>query len=168
MSDEPETVAPTEDELASFRQWQRDNASPEAKELTEKGAKPTEVDGDSLLAQIQQLQAQMASMREAQGIPADPIEANVKALKDHVKLQTNANPGKDFSELQKTLDELPGKSSDLTTDDTDLVRSTVDDTVQANGHIAHELAYIRQLSQDLHREVLKGKKTQTAKTKVAA
>lgn len=167
MTDEETVVAPDEDELAAFRAWQQNNASDEAKALTEAGAAPTNVDASEMLAQIQALQAQMDAMRQAQGIPSDPVEAHVQALRQHLEAQARANPGYDFSEVLKALDDLPEAKS-LTADDTDLVKSTVDDTTRRFGHIAHELGYVNDLARGLHIEVLKARKSVSGKSKAAA
>lgn len=156
-----------QDELAAFRAWQQRNASPEAVALTEAGAAPTNVDANEMLAQIQALQEQMAALRASAGIPGDPIEAHVMALRAHVKAQADANPHYDFSELQKALEDLPEPKS-LTTDDTDLVKSTVEDTTRRFGHIRHELGYVEELARGLHIEVLKARKSASGKPKVAA
>lgn len=161
--DETEAVAPSEDELASFRQWQRDHASDEAKDLTEAGAKPDSVDDVSLLAQIQRLQEQMATMNAERGIPSDPIEARVLSLKAHAKAQADAHPAYDFSELLTVLDEIPAKSSDITPDDTALVKETVDDFMEVNGPLRHDLGYVQQLSRDFSRDILKARKAANRK-----
>ena len=155
-------TSPAEAELERFRQWQRDNASQEAVELAESGAKPTQVDANAMMDQIRQLQQRLDTMSAAQGIPSDPLAAKVQALKAHVQLQANANPSYDFSELIDALNKVPDKSSDLTSDDTDLARETVTDHVERFGPIAHELAYVRYLANDIHRDVLKAKRDQKA------
>lgn len=147
-------AAPTTEELDAFRQWQRDQASPEAKALTEAGAQATTVDVQALLAQMKAMQDRVDSLSALQGIPSDPVAAQVQALQAHVKAQANAHPTKDFSELTTTIDELPDTDA-LTTDHTELLKSTVEDHMTRFAPIAHDLSYVWQLAGDLHRMLLK-------------
>lgn len=134
-----------------------DTTSPEAQALIEAGATPNTVDVTELMQRIQAMQSRLDQLSAAQGIPADPIAALVQALKDHVQAQANAHPNHNFAELKAVLDELPD-SNQLTTDHTDLVKTTVADGLEADlSPIFHDLAYVNQLARDLHRVILKGK-----------
>jgi len=136
-----------------------DTTSPEAQALIEAGATPNTVDVAELMQRIQAMQSRLDQLSAAQGIPADPIAALVQALKDHVQAQANAHPNHDFAELKAALDELPDSDA-LTPDHTELVKTTVDDGLETQlAGILSDLAYVRQLSRDLHRVILKGKVT---------
>lgn len=149
-------AAPSTEELEAFRQWQRDQASPEAVALAEAGAQPTTVDVSALLDQMRAMQARVDSLSAAQGIPSDPIAAQVQSLQAHVQAQANAHPTKDFSELLTAVQDLP-ETDALTTDHTDLLKSVVEDHLSRFASIAHDLSYVWQLSGDLHRMLLKKK-----------
>lgn len=149
-----DSLVPDDEELAQFRAWQTRNASPEAVAMAEAGAAPTSVDTAELLRQMEEMQARLDSLSAAQGIPSDPIAAQVQALSDHVKAHAAAHPSYDFSELQGVLSNLPDSKS-LTTDHTALLQAMVEDHVRRFGGIAHDLAYLWQLAGDLHRMLLK-------------
>jgi hypothetical protein len=150
---------PDDDELAAFRKWQQDNASDEAKTLAEAGAKPTTVDADSMLATIRKMQAQLDNLNAERGIPADPIDANIQAIEQHVTQVSNAHPTVDFGELKTAVKDLRSQFDDgLNESHTDYFKATVEDLLHGGlSHLAHELGYIWQLTRGLHREILKNK-----------
>lgn len=151
MTDETTDVAPDENELEAFRQWQRDKASPEAQEMAAKGASATHVDLDEMLAQMQKMQARIDSLSAAQGIPADPTAAAIKNLQVHAQARADMHPTRDFSKLLETVDNI---ADDPTTKDTDYVATVVRNFVKRSGTIAHDLAYVEQLADDLHEHTL--------------
>src|SRR6267378_3654153 len=123
--------------------------SPEAAALLETGARPVSVDVEALLEQMRALQSRVDSLSIAQGIPADPIAAQVQSLRDHVQIQASVHPGKDFSEVLTALKDLP-ESGELTPAHTELVKSVVEDHLSRFASIAHDLGYVWQLVGDLH------------------
>lgn len=129
--------------------------SPEAQQLIDSGARPTsDTDVQKLIKQMNEMQARINSLSQAAGVPSDPIEAQVQALKAHVQQVANAHPGHDFSELKDVLADLP-ETEDLTKDITEWVKETVEDHIQRFGGIRHDLDYVRQLAADLHKIFVK-------------
>ena len=124
--------------------------SPEAQQLIDAGARPTsDADVQKLIKQMNEMQARINSLSQAAGVPSDPIDAQVQALKAHVIQVANAHPNHDFSELKEVLNDLP-ETEDLTKDITEWVKDTVEDHIQRFGGIRHDLDYVRQLAGDLH------------------
>lgn len=115
---------------------------------------PDVISPEALLAQIQRMQKQMDAMRQAQGIPADPIDAAVKALVAHVKARQDANPQYDLSELMEQLEKLPEQPN---TDHAELVKAHVDEQMDRHAPIRSEMAYIAELSRTLHKLTLQKK-----------
>jgi len=118
-----------------------------AKELVASGAAPVSVDIDSLVKQIQELQATQAKLLAERGIPADPIAAQIQALKDHLTVQANANPvhKESYTKALSYVDGLDSKS--LTSDQAQKAVLLVN-RIQAK-HPQHELAYSRDLAEGL-------------------
>lgn len=122
-----------------------------ASSLAESGAAPVDVDVAAMLKMIQDLQAQVDSMRAAAGIPADPIEAGVVNLRDHVYSRAHAHgdPKKEaFAELVSSVDALQNPPG---TQDVELIRAILADMPGFEGD-----DYVRQLANDLYKLVLKG------------
>lgn len=114
------------------------------------GAYPAQVDAAAMLAEIQKLQAQMASMQAAQGIPADPVAAALQDLVNHVNTRQAMVPGFDFAELKSLLKDV--SSGQLTARDVELIKFAVEEAV-ARG--PHEFQYLVELSKNLYKSVLK-------------
>jgi hypothetical protein len=124
--------------------------SAEAQQLIDAGARP--VDSATvamLIEQMQAMQERINSLSQAAGVPSDPIDAVVQALKQHVDQIANAHPNHDFSELKTVLGDLP-PSDELNKDVTELVKDTVADHVKRFGNIRHDLGYIEELASGLH------------------
>ena len=119
--------------------------------LAEAGAAPIVPDVNALMEQIQKMQARLDAMSVAAGVPADPIAAAVKDVKDHVNARMTANPGlrEAFAEIWDTVTSL---SDSPTSSDTDLLRTIIDEFI---GYV-EGLDYVRQLANKLHKLVLKG------------
>jgi hypothetical protein len=109
-------------------------------------------DTDKLVArleeQIAKQQEQVNKLMAERGIPADPVAAQIQALQDHLKAQAGANPL--HAETYKPVVEYVGKltSEGLTDRKAYKARNLVERL--AEKHPAHELAYAKQLAQDLH------------------
>jgi len=118
-----------------------------AAELVATGATPVKVDVESLVKQIQELQAQQAKLMAERGIPADPIAAQIQALKDHLTVQSKANPlhADSYTKALSYVDGLDSKS--LTGDQAQKAVRLVD-RIQRS-HPQHELAYSRELAEGL-------------------
>lgn len=112
---------------------------------------PDLISPEALLAQIQRMQKQMDALRLAQGVPADPIDAAVKALVAHVKARQDANPQYDLTELMEQLEKLPEEPS---VDHAELVQETVADHMDRHAPIRSEMAYIAELSRTLRKLTL--------------
>lgn len=130
-------------------------SSPEAEILLASGAAPTEVDAATMLAQIKELQAKVASLSVAAGIPTDPVAAALKNLKDHLEARDAQHPNHDFGEALKLVKELSGDSVVIKPQDVELVRVVVDELIDNCRNIWHELAYLPELARNLYRETLK-------------
>lgn len=119
-----------------------------AASLAESGAAPVDIDVAALLAQIQALQARVDDMSRAAGIPADPIEAGIHDLRNHVYARAYGNPGMVFTELTSAVDALqsPPASSDV-----ELCRAVLDGMPRFEGD-----EYIKELATNLYKLVLKG------------
>jgi len=111
-----------------------------------------EVDVDSLIAQLldvqKKQQAHIDALLAEKGIPSDPVAAQVQALQMHVAAQTNANPwhGESYAALKSYVDRL--QSDGLTEKQAQKAVRLVD-AVRAK-HPGHELAYVKQLADDLY------------------
>lgn len=118
-----------------------------AKTLVESGAAPVSVDIDALVAQIQELQRVQEKLLAERGIPADPIAAQIQALGDHLKVQASANPAhaESYAKALEYVGSLDSKT--LTSSDAAKAVRLVS-RIQAK-HPQHELAYVRQLAEDL-------------------
>lgn len=127
-------------------------------------ATPTTVDADALLEQIRALQDRLATVEAERGIAADPVDAHVIALRAHMDARKAANPDVDFSDIDEALGNLPEKSTDVSKDHSELVKSTVQDHVRKS-RVAHEMGYIQDLAEGLHRAVLKRDTDKTSKGK---
>lgn len=124
--------------------------SPEAQQLIDAGARPTSGDDvQKLIKQMNEMQDRINSLSQAAGVPSDPIDAVVQALKQHVDQVANAHPNHDFSELKEVLGELPA-TEELTKDATEMVKDTVEDHVRRFGSIRHDLAVVEDLARGLH------------------
>lgn len=129
--------------------------SPEAEQLVAAGARPTDSDTvEKLIRQMTEMQERLNSLSQAAGVPSDPIDAAVQAIKQHVDQVANAHPNHDFSELKTVLGDLPA-TEELTKDITELIKDTVEDHFHRFGNIRHDLDYIRDLAGQLHRVFLK-------------
>lgn len=127
----------------------------EAQSMIDAGARPTsDADVQKLIKQMNEMQARINSLSQAAGVPSDPIEAQVQALKAHVIQVANAHPNHDFSELKDILADLP-ETEDLTKDITEWVKETVEDHIERFGGIRHDLGYVRQLASELHKIFVK-------------
>src|SRR6266849_4786453 len=118
--------------------------------LAEAGAAPVDVDPEALLAQIQLLQTQMASLLAERGVPADPIAAGVMDLRDHVVARSMAVPDRkdEFADLVKALKDMPDRP---TADEVAYARAALDEVRPFEGS-----EYVHQLAAGLHKLVLKG------------
>jgi hypothetical protein len=129
--------------------------STEARQLIDAGARPVDsATVAKLIEQMQAMQERINSLSHAAGVPSDPIDAVVQALKQHVDQVANAHPNHDFSELKTVLGDLP-PSDELNKDVTELVKDTVADHISRFGNIRHDLGYIEELAGALHRIFLK-------------
>jgi hypothetical protein len=130
-----------------------------AAELVSKGVVPEQVDYAATLAELQrqlaQTQLQMQSMLAERGIPADPVEAAVKNLTDHINARAAQLPMADFSEVQKLLTNLPTDTAQVTPTHSELLMTTVHELVDMLKHA--DLGYVRALATAVHKEVLKAR-----------
>lgn len=124
-------------------------SSPEAQQMVDAGARPNDVDVAALLAQMKALQDRVDAMSAQQGIPADPVEAALKNLSDHVKARAAANPNHDFSLLISTLDDLDESLDSRNAERLDIVTQQ-----HVNRHSMLDLAYLKELAGDLRMAVL--------------
>lgn len=129
------------------------NVSPEAAALVAAGAHPTDVDADSLLAQIQSLQARLTELEAERGVPSDPVGGALANVTNHINAHIAANPSIDFSQLQKTLNEFPEDHKDLEDHHVQLLKLEAESHHLRNPHL--DFHYVRQLTADLYREVLR-------------
>lgn len=120
---------------------------------------PDPLSADALMARIQRMQKQMDALLAAQGVPADPMDAAVKALIAHVNARQASNPQYDLSELKDQLENLPKRP---TVSHAELVRETVADHRERYAPIFSGMAYIAQLARDLHKLTLQEKIDQDA------
>lgn len=115
-----------------------------------------EVDVAELIKQLQEQAAQQAEhikqLQAQQGIPSDPVEAQVQALRQHVDAQANANPWHSaaYEELKAYVGKLD--SEGLTDKQASKALRLVDKLQKQ--HPGHELAYARQLADDLYTMML--------------
>lgn len=131
--------------------------APSTEDITEEDV-PTvgEVDVAALIAQLQAQAAAQQKHIEAllaeKGIPADPVAAKIQALQQHVDAQANANPwhSESYVALKSYVDKL--ESEGLTDKKAQKALRMVQ-AVQAK-HPGHELAYVRQLADDLYTMML--------------
>lgn len=120
-----------------------------------------EVDVNALIAQLQEqarIQAEVLAQQKAhidtllaeKGIPSDPVAAQVVALQSHVNAQANANPwhSESYDALKSYVDKL-GTDGHEVTDKRAQKALRLVQAVQAK-HPGHELAYTRQLADDLY------------------
>lgn len=122
----------------------------EQQALVDAGAAPVPVDAEALLKQIQELQAQMAVLHQAQGVPANPVEAAANDLKAHVDARAAQSPAIDFEPLHTAVkDFLENGTKDIAR----LVTLAVDDFVSRWRHL--ELAYLPELARKLETAVIK-------------
>lgn len=126
--------------------------SPEQGDLIAAGAHPVDVDVHAMMEQIKAMQARIDSLSAAQGLPSDPVGAAVQNLVAHAKARQAAWPNYDLSGLIKELEEVGESPSSK---DTDRIRNVVQDTIEDNGLISHDLTYLTRLARDLQTEVLK-------------
>lgn len=111
-----------------------------------------EVDVAVLIKQLQEQAAQQAEyikqLQAQQGIPSDPVEAQVQALQQHVEAQANANPWHSaaYQELKAYVGKLDAEGL---TDKKAAKALRLVDKLQKQ-HPGHELAYVRQLAEDLY------------------
>jgi|SRR5882672_8279372 len=124
--------------------------SPEAATLLEAGAAPVQPDLAALQAQIAAMETKYAALLAASGIPGDPIAAGVANLVAHVEARAAQSPSHDFSELLKTLKNLP---ETVDAKAAELVRMATEDVANAGKHL--ELGYLPELARNLYREVVK-------------
>jgi len=119
-----------------------------AKELVASGAAPVSVDIEALVRQIQELQEVQTKLMAERGIPADPTAAHMQALKDHLTVQSKANPvhAESYAKVLSYVDGLDSKS--LASNQTEKVVRLVDKIQRT--HPQHELAYVRDLANELH------------------
>lgn len=115
-----------------------------------------DVDVAELIKQLQAQAAQQAehikALQAQQGIPSDPIAAQVQALQQHVEAQANANPwhSASYEELKAYVAKLD--SEGLTDRKANKALRLVDQLQKK--HPGHELAYVRQLAEDLYTMML--------------
>lgn len=130
-----------------------------AAELMAKGVVPAAVDYEAMFADLQrqlaQTQLQMNSLLAERGIPADPVEAVIKNLTDHVAARAAQLPMADFSEVQQLLKKLPENTADVTPTHSELLMTVVHELVDMLKHA--DLGYVRALATAVHKEVLKAK-----------
>lgn len=125
--------------------------SPEAEQLVASGARPVDsATVEALIKQMTEMQDRINSLSQAAGVPSDPIDAHVVAIRQHVDQVANAHPNHDFSELKTLLGELP-PTAELTKELTELLKDTVEDHFLKFGNIRHDLDYVRALATSLHR-----------------
>lgn len=96
---------------------------------------------------IAKLEQQIQSLLAEKGIPADPVEAAFKNVRDHLDVLTAMHPGHDFTPLIERHEKLKEAPSP--------------DTSAAFVHAVHtfkpawqDMAYIRDLTNDLHQVIL--------------
>ena len=109
--------------------------------------------------QVDKLQRQVDSLLAAQGIPSDPIAAGLKNVYDHLTVRAAMLPQHDFTDLLSRHEAL-GDSPTV-------------DQVAAYEHAVRrfsvrspELAYVHQLTEDLHQTLLDKQAEDRAETVV--
>jgi hypothetical protein len=112
-----------------------------------------ETQEENFLARMNAMQKRLDQFSLAQGIPIDPVDAHVQAIKAHVKVQSAAHPSHDFTDLVQALDKIPAEG--VTTDHTALLKETVADYLELNATVANDLSYVWQLARELHKMLLK-------------
>src|SRR5262245_30519197 len=110
--------------------------------------KPKGFTEKELIAQIQAMQAQIASLSAAQGIPTDPIEAGITNLRNHVEARKAANPDADVEGLLSAL-----KAFENSEGDTDDIRDEVEGVIERAGGRSHSWVYLRELTRNLAKAV---------------
>ena len=115
-------------------------------------------DNTSLLDRLARLESQNALLLAEKGIPADPIAAQVKNLKDHLTARAAMTPQHDFSEFQALLDTLPEEG--MSSKHTAPIAFAVSRWEKKYPGIVGELGYVVQLAEDLHEMVLKAESEQ--------
>lgn len=95
---------------------------------------------------VADLERQMASLLAERGIPADPIAAFKKNIWDHITARAAMTPGVDYSALLQRVESLP---EDLTTSNTAALQFALSLYKDPEA-----LAYVRQLTDELHQHVL--------------
>lgn len=143
------------------------DAVPEGSELhdalVQSGAHAQAVDVDAMLAQMQAMQAQyeqqnkmladrIKSLEAERGVPSDPVAGAVANLLAHVEARAAQYPNDDFSDIIKEIKALP-ESGAITVSHTGLIHDMVSEAVDDRPR--HELGYVKRLSRDLHRLILK-------------
>jgi len=146
------------DDYQAYLAWKASQNTTDtfANDLVSSGARPVQPDMAAIVKQLQdqadKANQQIAALMAERGIPADPIAAQLQALADHVRAQSNANPmhSASYTDLASYVGNLT--SDNLTSDRGQKLRYLVED-LQAR-HPGHELAYIGQLARDLYRSTL--------------
>ncbi len=130
-----------------------------AEDLVAAGAQPvqiSEADLRQLIATMQSQQdkanAQIAALMAERGIPADPIEAALQALGDHLRVQADANPSHSaaYTDVRDYADALT--SDGLTERKAARLVRYIEDLRAL--HPGHELAYVAALARELHTSTL--------------
>lgn len=142
--------------MAEVTKPPRKAASVETESTVDDAPIAGEVDVTALIKQLQEQAAQQAEyikqLQAQQGIPSDPVAAQVQALQQHVGAQANANPWHSaaYEELKAYVDKLD--SEGLTDKQASKALRLVDKLQKQ--HPGHELAYARLLADDLYTMML--------------
>ena len=121
---------------------------------------PVSAEETDLRAQMARMQARLDTL-EAQkpaGTDDDPVGTGLRNLAMHVQAKCDASSvlagQPDTDEVRQLIVELREKDSDaVSSDDTSLLRDTIDEWRDANPHT--DLHYIRQLAREVHKAVVK-------------
>jgi hypothetical protein len=126
--------------------------SPEAEAMVKAGAKPSPVDVNALLDQIQRLQAQMDAVNADRGIPSDPVGAAVKNLTDHVAARLASSDQVDLKNLADALKKLSENDGPYEKD-VALISDLVEEAIDNHPQRFHDFHYLRILARDLRKAV---------------
>lgn len=107
---------------------------------------PFEMDAQTrqLLAQMQEMQAQIDALRATQPAPPNLVSAAVRDLTDHLNARAAQYPAVDFSEVWSAVKSLTEDAAHHPAEVASLVKETVHELVDM--HPGHEFAYLRQLA----------------------
>lgn len=104
---------------------------------------------------IAELKARLEAMEQREDSrlqpTGNPIRDGLTALKDHLAVHVNAHPNTDMSDLVNRADEV---DENLSVKESEAFKNALNRFVSKNGTVAHDLAYVVDLAEDVHQAVL--------------